>query len=145
MNPFSLTFGKEPVNAIGREQELNEIAEAFMSENPSFQVCMLTGVRESGKTVMMNEISKMVRDNQDWIVTELNPEMDMLHAVTAELSNRKELLQIFRDAKINLSILGFGIEVDAEPPITDVIVALDRLLEQLSKREKSVGLFHEEK
>ncbi len=46
--------------------------------------------------------------------------------------------QIFKDAKINLSFLGFGPEIDSEPPITDVVVALDRMLENLSKKKKKI-------
>ena len=30
MNPFSLTFGKEPVNAISRDKQKNEIIEGFI-------------------------------------------------------------------------------------------------------------------
>lgn len=138
MNPFSLTFGKEPANAISRDKQLDEIVEGFTSDNPEFHVCMITGVRGSGKTVMMTEVSSVIRGDKDWIVVELSPERDMLLALTAELGNRKELLQVFRDAKINLSFLGFGLEIDSEPPITDVVVALDRMLGQLSRRGKKV-------
>lgn len=138
MNPFSLTFGKEPVDAISRDKQRNEIVDGFTAENPEFHVCMITGVRGSGKTVMMTEVSAEIRKGKDWIVAELSPERDMLLALTAELSNKKELLQIFRDAKINLSFLGFGLEIDSEPPITDVVVALDRMLGQLSSKGKKV-------
>lgn len=138
MNPFSLTFGKEPVNAISRDGQMSEIVEGFTSDNPEFHACMITGVRGSGKTVMMTEVVAEIRKNEDWIVAELSPERDMLLALTAELSNRKELLQIFRDAKINLSFLGLGLEIDSEPPITDVVVALDRMLDRLSSRGRKV-------
>lgn len=138
MNPFSLTFGKEPANAISRDKQMDEIVEGFTSDNPEFHVCMITGVRGSGKTVMMTEVSAEIRRNSDWIVAELSPERDMLRALTAELSNRKELLQVFRDAKINLSFLGFGLEIDSEPPITDVVVALDRMLGRLTDKGKKV-------
>lgn len=138
MNPFSLTFGKEPMNAISREVQIAEIVDGLTASNPEFQVCMITGVRGSGKTVMMTEIAGELKNNDEWIVIELNPERDMLQALAAELSNRKDLLQIFKDAKINLSVLGFGLEIDTEPPITDVVVALDRMLERLTKKGKKV-------
>ena len=138
MNPYSLTFGKEPANPISRDKQLGEIVEGFTAENPEFQVAMITGVRGSGKTVMMTEVSSAMRADESWIVVELSPERDMLHALAAELSNRKELLQVFRDAKINLSFLGLGLEIDAEPPITDVAVALDRMLAQLTNKGKKV-------
>ncbi|MBQ9042284.1 MAG: ATP-binding protein [Eggerthellaceae bacterium] len=138
MNPFSLTFGKEPVNAISRDKQMNEIVEGFVSDNPEFHACMITGVRGSGKTVMLTEVSAEIGGNKDWIVAELSPERDMLLALAAELSNRKELLQVFRDAKINLSFLGLGLEIDSEPPITDVVVALDRMLGRLTDKGKKV-------
>lgn len=138
MNPFSLTFGKEPVNAISRDKQIDEIVEGVTAANPEFQVCMITGVRGSGKTVLMTEIAAEIGARKDWITIELSPERDMLHALAAELSNRKELLEIFRDARINLSFLGFGLEIDSEPPITDVVVALDRMLENLTKKGKKV-------
>ena len=138
MNPFSLSFGKEPVNAISRDKQISEIVDGITSANPEFQACMITGVRGSGKTVMMTEIAAEIGTQKDWIVIELNPERDMLHALAAELSNRKELLQIFKDAKINLSFLGPGLEIDAEPPVTDVVVALDRMLDNLTKKGKKV-------
>ena len=138
MNPFSLTFGKEPLNAIKQDKEINEIVDGFLSENPEFQVCMITGVRGSGKTVLMTEISNAIRKNDNWIVVEISPERDMLNTLAAELSNHKELLQLFKDAKINLSFLGLGLEIDSEPPITDVVVALDRMLSQLTKKKKKV-------
>lgn len=138
MNPFSLSFGKEPVNAISREKTLNDIVEGFCAENPEFQVCMITGVRGSGKTVLMTEVSNEIKKDKKWIVAELSPERDILHALAAELSNQRELMQIFRDAKLNLSFLGFGLEIDAEPPITDTAVALDKMLDQLTRKGKKL-------
>ena len=129
---------------ISRDVQIGEIVEGFTSDNPGFQVCMITGVRGSGKTVMMTEIAAEIRTYNDWIVTELSPERDLLHTLAAELSNRKELLQIFKDAKINLSFLGFGIEIDSEPPITDIVVALDRMLEQLTKKGKHLLILVDE-
>ena len=76
MNPFSLSFGKEPVEAIRRDKQLNEIVEGYTSANPEFQVCMITGVRGSGKTVFMTEVSSEIKNNKDWIVVELSPEKE---------------------------------------------------------------------
>lgn len=137
-NPFSLSFGKEPLSLIERDYQDNEIIQSFESENPAYQVCMLTGVRGSGKTVALTTIANQLRSSKKWIVVDLNPERDLLHTLAAELSNRKELLQLFRDARINLSVLGFGLEIDGEPPVTDLVVALRRMLEKLTRSGKRV-------
>ena len=137
-NPFTLTFGKEPLNIISREQEIAEIVEGFRQKYPDNQVMMLTGVRGSGKTVTLTTVSNEIRKMKNWIVVELNPERDMLQMLAAELSNRPTLGQFFKDASINLSFLGFGLNIDGEPPITDISVALDRMLDVLTKRGKRV-------
>lgn len=66
-NPFSLSFGKEPVSLINRNVQSYEIIDTFEDENPAYQVCMITGVRGSGKTVMLTEINKTFRAEEDWI------------------------------------------------------------------------------
>lgn len=136
-NPYSLIFGKEPANIINSTQ-YTEIVESLLADSREYQVCMLTGVRGAGKTVMLTAISNEIKSEKDWIVVNINPERDMLNALAAELGNRYELLQIFRDAKINLSFLGFGLEIDNIPPITDVVIALDRMLNNLTKKGKKV-------
>jgi hypothetical protein len=62
----------------------------------------------------------------------------LLNSFAAELSNRAELLEIFRDAKINLSFLGLGLEIDGVPPITDISVAVTKMLERIAKKGKKV-------
>jgi ribosomal protein L20A (L18A) len=137
-NPFSLSFGKEPMSFIERGKQRNEIIESFSEENPPYQVCMITGVRGAGKTVMLTEIAKHFREIEGWIVVDLSPERDLLHSFAAELSNRGDLLEILRDAKINLSFLGLGLELDGVPPITDISVAVTKMLEHISQKKKKV-------
>ena len=137
-NPFTLAFGKEPVSFISRDYQNNEILESFTSDNPAYQVCMITGVRGAGKTVALSSIANTLEKEKQWVVVNLNPERDLLHMLAAELSNRKDLLELFRDAKINLSFLGFGLEIDGEPPVTDEVVAIRRMLDKLTKTGKRV-------
>ena len=54
------------------------VSESFSSEPAIQQIFMITGVRDSGKTVLMNEIKSTLQKKQEWIVIELSPERDML-------------------------------------------------------------------
>lgn len=137
-NPFSLSFGKEPLSFIERGRQSREIIDGFSEENPSCQVYMITGVRGSGKTVMLTDIAKHFRKEKDWIVVDLSPERDLLQMLAANLSNQPDLLAMFREAKINLSFLGLGLEMDGVPPVTDVSVAVTRMLERIGQKGKKV-------
>ncbi len=137
-NPYSLIFGKEPKQVISRSMLKAEVVEVFCEEEPSQQVFMLTGVRGSGKTVLMTEISKDIAKREEWIVVELNPENDLLEGLAAKLSGENSLATLFRNAKINLSFLELGIGIDGVAPIRDVESALVKMLESLKRQKKRV-------
>ena len=137
-NPFSLSFGKEPISCIDRSMQKVEIIDAFEDDNPSHQVCMITGVRGSGKTVLLTEIGKHFRDKKEWVVIDLTPERDLLTSFAAELYNQKELRRLFRVSKINLSFLGLGVQIEGVEPITDINVAIRYMLECVSQHGKKV-------
>ncbi len=137
-NPFTLTFGKEPVNRIDRTRQKEEIIDGFLGEHPSNQVCMVTGVRGCGKTVLLTEIGKFFAEKSDWIVIDLTPERDLLTSFAAELYNYRGITEILRRAKINLSFLGIGIGIDGAEPITDLNVAIRRMLNTIKSHHKKV-------
>ncbi len=137
-NPYSLMFGKEPNQMISRNVQLNTITDAFLAESPSQQVFIITGVRGSGKTVLMTEAAKRIGAQKDWITLELNPERDMLESLASKLSSDSTLAKIFQSAKINLSFWGLGLEVTGTAPVTDIETALDKMLSSLKKRKKRI-------
>ena len=133
-NTFSLSFGTRPAELIERPVQASEITESFLSEYVNQRTFMITGVRGSGKTVLLTELAAFFREREDWTVIPLSPESDMIHSLAAKLSSTRQYYEIFRDAKINLSILGFGLEIDGEPPVTDDETAILRMLKSI--REK---------
>ena len=76
-NPFTLTFGKSPLESVERPIQINEIMEAFTANPINQQMFLITGVRGSGKTVLMTEISHRLKDLDEWVVIELTPVTDL--------------------------------------------------------------------
>ena len=137
-NPFTLMFGKEPLQFISRYSQVNQVVEAFDAENSPYQICMITGVRGSGKTVTLTNITKKLLESENWLAIELNPARDLLQGLAAKLTSNMEFCEMFRQAKINLSFLGFGVEISGVPPITDIEVAITKMLENLRKHNKRI-------
>ena len=87
MNPFSLDFGAEPNLYISRDSEINKIISNFNAEIPSTHIYMLTGVRGSGKTVLMTSISHRLAKEKQWMHLDLNGERNILESLAAYLIN----------------------------------------------------------
>ena len=48
-NPFTLTFGKSPLEPVERPVQTNEIVDAFTAESVNQQMFIITGVRDRQK------------------------------------------------------------------------------------------------
>lgn len=137
-NPFTLSFGKKPNLYISRLAQTEQIIDSFTSENPISQSYMITGVRGSGKTVLMTNIAAQIAEDKSWIVVELNPTRDLLNSLAAKLYAIKELNLLFLKAKFDFSAFGFGASIEQSPPITDIEDALSKMLETIKKHKKRV-------
>ncbi len=129
-NPFSLTFGVQPEHLISRPVQKNEIIEMFSREYPSNRAYMITGVRGSGKTVLLTEICRYFQKEDHCIVVELNPETDMLESLASKIFHSELCHQWLLTAKFNVSILGVGFSIE-NTPITSNEVLIERMLKVL--------------
>ena len=135
-NPYTLTFGKEPTQLIARSSQSQRVIDSFLGNPSTQQAYMITGIRGSGKTVFMTEVTRKLSAEKGWVCIELNPERDLLTSLAAKLSSENELARIFQSAEINLSFFGFGLEVKGAAPITEIETALEKMLQSLKKKGK---------
>ena len=137
-NPFNINFGKEPFSIISRENELHEIYDSFSSENPNSNVYILTGIRGSGKTVAMTNVSNYYKKYNDWISIELNPESDLLEQLAAKIYDEGKIKKLFIAAEFNFSFNGIGISIKGKEPISNVSSLLKREFEYLRRKNIKV-------
>ena len=132
-NPFTLTFGRSPLESVERPVQINEILEAFTADTVNQQMFIITGVRGSGKTVMMTQISNKLRADADWVVIELNPATDLLSSMLSKLNSNQVCPELIKSAKIDLSFFGCGGSIEGSVPITDAETAIIKILEKIKK------------
>ena len=132
-NPFTLTFGRSPLESVERPVQINEILEAFTADTVNQQMFIITEVRGSGKTVMMTQISNKLRADANWVVIELNPATDLLSSMLSKLNSNQVCTELIKSAKIDLSFFGFGVAIEGTVPITDAETAIIKILERLKK------------
>ncbi len=134
-NPFTLSFGRKPLEYISRPIQTDMILDSLKAEHSPNQVFMISGVRGSGKTVLLANVVSRLKEEKDWVIAELSPERDLLNALAAKLYNSKMQIS-FTEAKIDLSFLGLGVSVQGSSPVTDLETAIEKMLIVLKKKEK---------
>lgn len=135
-NPFTLSFGKKPLQYVSRISQTQEIIEKFNDTKPTEQIYMITGVRGAGKTVTMTTIASELRALDEWVVVELNPTRDLLQSLAAKLYSLPGIHAHFVQAKLDFSFLGLGVSLENATPITDIENAIELMLAELQKKGK---------
>lgn len=147
-NPFSTTFSKVPEYTYILTEEPGEILENFSYSSPSEAVYKITGLRGSGKTVIMGEVCEKMRsqDNKDrgWLVYTLNPARDMLSQFAAALYKEPFIKESVKGRSINLSASvlgtggGIGYSKQTDDKFFDIGVEIQKMLEKAGEKGKKI-------
>ena len=139
-NPFTLSFGNKPFEYVSRENDKRDLIEKLKSPTPMSHCFIITGVRGSGKTVMLNTISKQFKEDEDWIVIGLNPEDDMREALAAKLYSSARIKHLFLEKDFSFSFQGLTFSLSGKNPVLNVEDLLDKMMKAVSKKGKKVLL-----
>ena len=138
MNPFSIAFGTEPGQYIQRFLPRDRIINTFTSDNPSTHIFLISGVRGSGKTVLLTDLSETLEKEKDWIVVNVTPDVDILNGIITRLYRHPGLDKLFIKAKIDVSFLGIGVSAEKERISPDPGAILESMLKELAAKGKKV-------
>ena len=133
-NPFELTFGLKPENYISRLKQSEEIISAF--ENKTNHVYMITGVRGTGKTVLLTHVADYFSNKNDWMVINLISESDMLDQLASRLYDASLKHRIFDNKTFGFSFQGFSFSIKGEKPVTNVVSLIEILLQKIQKKKQ---------
>ncbi|MDD5885879.1 MAG: ATP-binding protein [Erysipelotrichaceae bacterium] len=137
-NPFTLSFGKKPFEYIGRDDIKNELISQIQSEPIVSNCFVITGVRGSGKTVMLTAVSKHFETEKDWIVIDLNPEDDLREGLAAKLYTAAKVKHLFLEKNFSVSFHGFSFSLSGKNPVPNIEDLLLIMLEKIKKQGKKV-------
>ena len=133
INPFDITFGKQPTKFIDRPEIKDEILTSLYSGKQSIYI--LTGARGSGKTVTLTSIANDIKEKINWIVIDLNPLEDLLEQLAASLYQQGKLRKLFIDKEFSFSFKGVSFTISGKNPVTNVFNLLTIMFEYLKKKK----------
>ena len=137
-NPFGLSLGILPENFIRREEIIATVMDGFVDEENDAKMYILTGVRGSGKTVMLNYLKKQFEAMDDWLVLTINPEMDILESIASKLYEKGSLKRYFLKTSFNFSFHGIGFSIEGNTPLKNIETLLEKMMEIIKNKKKKV-------
>lgn len=137
-NPFTLSFGILPENFIRREEIIATVMDGFVDEENDSKMYILTGVRGSGKTVMLNYLKKQFEAMDDWLVLTINPEMDILESIASKLYEKGSMKRCFLKTSFNFSFHGIGFSIEGNTPLKNIETLLEKMMEIIKDKKKKV-------
>ncbi len=147
-NPFTTTFSKTPEYTYIDTEKAEEILENFSYDRPSESVYKITGVRGSGKTVLLAKIEEELRSGiykaDNWLIFDVNPTRDILGQIAAMLVKEGFGGKTKSGTGVNLSATvlgtggGFGFSSEKNMEFFDIGVEVENMIQQVQKKNKKI-------
>ncbi len=137
-NPFSITFGLEPTNYIKRIKESDKIIEEFSNELVSNYVYIITGIRGSGKTVLLSNIANHFIKEDNWVVVDPASKNNILENIASEIYETAKMKKLFLKGEFSFSFHGIGFSIEGKEPVTSIITLIKKMLDYLKKKGKRI-------
>ena len=137
-NPFTLMFGRPPRTLVSRDNNLSEIIESFSGTHPVSQTYLISGVRGSGKTVLMTEVEKRLAESGDWITVDLNINQDLMEDLANRLKDACKRIPNYFEKGLDISAFGFSIGIGGADTNRDSVSVTENLLEYARRKGKRV-------
>ena len=88
-NPFTVSFSRKPLEYIERMLQTDQVIETFTEDPVTDQIFVITGLRGSGKTVLMSSIASDLEADKDWVVERAISTRDMVQELAVDLEDKK--------------------------------------------------------
>ncbi len=137
-NPFKSSYGQIPYSYLSREETKEEILSAFLNEYKAEHSYIITGIRGSGKTVLLTDLSKEL-GNKGWYRVDISPRENMIESLALQLEQSPNLKPLWTKLGLDISLFGVAdVTVSSERRNMNYRNTIQTLLEYLKKANKKV-------
>lgn len=137
-NPFNLMFEKSPFSIIKRQDQYLQIKNTFNSEYPSTFAYLISGIRGSGKTVMLRQIAEDLSSSPDWIVLDINSQSDLIKDLAEKFLYEGKKHKLFLDWSISVNISVITLNINKKDEISNPEIIFEKLLKTANENNKKV-------
>lgn len=139
-NPFNVMYGMIPASLVNRNDAYGKIIGAFTDENTTASSYLITGIRGSGKTVLLRSITNKLSQEDDWLTIDLNPQGDFVSSLAERLYEEIKRHKLPFDWSIDFSLPNVTFHLSKEKESLSAENAIPKLLDTIIKKDKRILL-----
>ena len=134
-NPFNLMHGRMPSESfVNRSYIVDNILSVFDDDTPALMTYAITGVRGSGKTVLLRDIVNKISLKNNWVTIDLNLGSNLVNSLANKLLHSGKQYKLFLDWKLTISASLISLMIGkSKESITDPEIILEEMLKNIRK------------
>jgi energy-coupling factor transporter ATP-binding protein EcfA2 len=112
-NPFNPQFGVRPDSFVGRDQIISDFLSGLDFTNSPYRTTILTGLRGSGKTSLLSDISTLVK-RKKFISVNVTSHDGMIEEIVGELNRKSKKWisnTISKIESVSVGVLGISFSI----------------------------------
>lgn len=143
-NPFNVMYGMIPTSLVNRNDAYEKIIGAFNDENAVASSYLITGIRGSGKTVLLRGLAKELSEEKGWLTVDLNPQGDFISSLAERLYEEIKRHKLPFDWSIDFSLPNLTFRLSKEKESLSAENAIPKLLDIIVKKDRRILLLIDE-
>ncbi len=143
-NPFNVMYGIIPASLVNRNDIFEQIINAFTDEDALASSYLITGIRGSGKTVLLRGVASKLSQEEDWLTIDLNPQGDFISSLAERLYEEVKRHKLPFDWSIDFSFPSLTFHLSKEKEALSAEGAIPKLLDIVANKGKRVLLLIDE-
>lgn len=147
-NPFILAFGEVPEIMLDSKSRSELILNDIQASRPNFRNFLITGLRGSGKTVLLRSVQKTLEKEKDYIFVNLDmgdgKTQNLLNQFAAILATLPGMKALYMKAEVKIIIGGAEVSFESNNPFVDTRTEIAKMLGVIKKLNKKVVIMIDE-
>ena len=136
-NPFTLMYGIPASSTIDRNDAINTITKSFLYSDNMFMY-LITGIRGTGKTVLLRKTADYFSKEKNWIVIDLNPQGQIISSLANNLCVQSKIKKLIEGWSISFNLPYVTISKEPAQTISDPEIVATTIIENLAKQKKKI-------
>jgi len=136
-NPFTLMYGIPSLSIISRDEQINKVVTSF-TFNENNYMYLITGIRGTGKTVLLRRLYDIFSSDDNWITIDLNPQGQIITSLANRLYDTSKSRKLLDGWKISINLPYITLSKESNEQINDPELIAEKIIEKIAKSGKKV-------